>query len=518
MTLKEFKDKFKFLPVQVNTCVSKVMKQGHDKSSALAICRSALGMSSAPNSPGVPQDIHNRGNRTGGKQEIFDDQVDGGGGIHTPQFIKVQKKSNFELDPLWKQTKDVMNVEIFEAGTWKGRTFTENDLQDAVQNFRDGILGAEPYVTIDHDDNATKEFSHALDGMALGFVSNLYKIGKKLIADFTKVPRIIAELIMAGPLKNKSIELWPEFEAADGTIYKNVLEAVTFTGKIPAVAGLSDVVSLFKRETGIVQKDNRRKIKLTTGGKKMSEITIEQSEYTELLKFKANKEVAEDQVLKFKADLDKANKEIENRDKKIVDLEKFKADTQKANEVREHDEAVSFADSLIKKGTITPAHKDLYIDQFKMYKGKGPEMFKAFTDEIEARKPVVITGEMSFTADKNGKPSESNKKLMENQIKMIFKKGGKSMYDDANKLIKQYCEKHNVPYDQAMKHFGILKDNMEAEADARKKMDAEEEKNKAAYEAEQAEAEGEENEDEEPDEDEKDGKDDDEKDDKPSKK
>jgi hypothetical protein len=304
MTLRDFQKQFKFLPVGINNCVEKVMKEGHDKSSAIAICRSALGMGATPKPAGTTHDIHDR--RDGNDKEIFDDvpassHVPGGGGIHTPSFIKVpRKKEAFELDPLWKQTKDLMGIEIFSTGVWKGREWIDQDLQDAVQNFRAGILGAEPYITIDHEPEATDEFSKALDGMALGFVKNLYKVGSKLIADFTKVPRVIAELMQAGPLKNKSIELWPDFEASDGTIYHNVLEAVTLTGKIPAVSGLSDVVALFKRGTGIAQKGDRRKIKLTTGGHKMSMIELEQSEYTGLLKFKAEKEVAEDQVTKFR--------------------------------------------------------------------------------------------------------------------------------------------------------------------------------------------------------------------------
>ena len=451
MTLKDFEAKFKFLPVAVDSCVEKVMKQGHDKSSAIAICRSALGMGAEPREAGRVRDVHNRGNDGDDTKKVFE----------------------FELDPLWKQTKEVMGIEIFQTGIWKDRNWTDQDLQDAVQNFRNGILGAEPYITIDHEPKATDEFSKALDGMALGFVKNLYKVGKKLVADFTKVPRVIAELMMAGPLKNKSIELWPEFEAADGNIYHNVLEAVTLTGKIPAVSGLSDVVALFKRETGIAQKGDRRKIKLTTGGHKMSEITIEQSEYTGLLKFKAQSEVHADEIVKFKAETVNFKKEIEIKDAKIVELEKFKADTAKRDQEREHNKAVQFAERLITKGKIIPAQKDYYVEQYKMNKAKGPEMFKAFTDIHEKKEAVVITGEFAARgqADGKGVSKVDGDRARENFKKESFKGKTQSAYDDLHKAVTAYMEKHGVTYEEAAKHLKLLQKPIQSESDARDKMD-----------------------------------------------
>ena len=433
----------------------------------------------SPSLPARPQDVHGRGQKKDGK-DVFDTEMAGGGeAIHTPQFIKVAKKpvkQTFELDPLWKETKDLMGIEVFEVGTWKGREFTDDDLQMAVQNFRDGILGSQPYITIDHDKDATNQFSKALDGMALGFVSKLYKAGKKLIADFTKVPRVIAELMQAGPLKNKSIELWPEFEAADGSIYKNVLEAVTLTGKIPAVTGLDDFVAFFKRDTGIKPQGNRRKLTLTSGGiarMENTEITIQ--EYNSLLKFKAEREVQEETVKKLLFKNDEMTKHAETLEKKIVELEKFKADVSKANELREQEAAVSFADALIKKGTILPAHKDLYVDQYKLYKGKGPEMFKLFTDEIEARKPVVLVGELSSAGNTGTGVAVDDNRILE----MYKKSGGKAgskLFEEADKAIKSYMAKTGCSYAEAMKHFKIMDAKMSGEAESREKLEAEEAK------------------------------------------
>jgi hypothetical protein len=124
---------------------------------------------------------------------------------------------------------------------------------------------------------------------------------------------------------------------------------------------------------------------------------------------------------------------------------------------------------------IIPAKKDYYIEQYKMNKAKSPEMFKAFLDEVNGKDDEIITGEIGATGPVDQGVDGKNV----DNIKLGFKKAGKTPYDDMHKAITAYMEKHKVDYSTAMKHLKLLESPIEAEAEARKKMEAEEDKMKA---------------------------------------
>lgn len=124
---------------------------------------------------------------------------------------------------------DLMNREIFAAGTHNGETYTERDLDDMVEAF--ASLDFQPALKQGHVQDET--------GLpALGYVSNLRRVGKKLVADFTDMPEHVYEAIQSKRFARVSAEIFHNFRRA-GKNFRRVLKAVALLGvEIPAVAGL----------------------------------------------------------------------------------------------------------------------------------------------------------------------------------------------------------------------------------------------------------------------------------------
>lgn len=137
-------------------------------------------------------------------------------------------------------SKSLYGAEIFAVGTWNGLTFTDEDLDAIVTSFDAlGLSGRVP-LKFGHNDAQT-----LTDGQpALGWVSRVYRSGKKLLADFTDMPTSIYEMVRAGLYKFVSVELLKNVQA--GTrIIPWVLDAVALLGADqPAVGTLKDLQSL----------------------------------------------------------------------------------------------------------------------------------------------------------------------------------------------------------------------------------------------------------------------------------
>ncbi len=148
------------------------------------------------------------------------------------------------------ETRDLTGVEILSPGVWNGRPYTDAELDAAVEAFRElgpqGTNQIRPPGKLGHDDEQTLAQE---DGFpAIGWVSNLYRSGKRLLADFVKVPAKVADLIKAGAYNSVSSEVYLGLNLNDKT-YPFVLRAVSFLGAdAPAVKdirSISDVAALF---------------------------------------------------------------------------------------------------------------------------------------------------------------------------------------------------------------------------------------------------------------------------------
>jgi len=312
-------------------------------------------------------------------------------GVCNTQWDQTKAKSNMELE-----TREIKNVEIMDEGEWKGNKFGPSEFDEAITNFNGGVIA--PYINIDHDNKLTKKMQDILGVMSMGFVSKLYRNGTKLMADFKQVPKLIAELIQAGALKQKSVEWWHEFKSASGKKFNNVLECVTFFGAngIPAVNTLNDVVNLFQNELQIekytdevgskatIQYQNERK-----GENIMPKIEVDKAEYDGLVKMKADGETA---ISKMKED---HKKEIEAKDATIADLSEYKEKVEADKKVSLKSDAGEYVDGIIKAEKLLPKYKDMKVSEYIQYASDssddGKKNFDLWKDEMENREKVIVS-------------------------------------------------------------------------------------------------------------------------------
>ena len=139
-----------------------------------------------------------------------------------------------------EQTFNLSGVEIFSTGVWNGDRYTEKDLNAMVENFDD--VGFEPPIKLGHNE----EQPELQDGQpALGYISKIYKVGSKLVADFKELPKKVYDAIKRGNYKRVSSEIYWNYKA-NGSTFNRVLKAVALLGAdIPAVTNLESIEGLY---------------------------------------------------------------------------------------------------------------------------------------------------------------------------------------------------------------------------------------------------------------------------------
>jgi hypothetical protein len=134
---------------------------------------------------------------------------------------------------------DLIGAEIFSTGTWNGFEVTGDTLNNLVHSFEDAGLSGRVPLKIGHDVTGLDD-----GDPAVGWVTRVYRKGRKLLADFTDIPREVYDLIKKGSYKFCSIELLQN-AAHDGVKYPAVLDAVALLGASPpAVTNLADLQRL----------------------------------------------------------------------------------------------------------------------------------------------------------------------------------------------------------------------------------------------------------------------------------
>jgi hypothetical protein len=379
------------------------------------------------------------------------------------------------------ETVDVNNIEIAEIKNWKGKglNLDEKAVDETIAHFRNGEL--EPYITLDHNPGLTDSTRKFFKAMSLGYVKDLRKQGKKLIADFKQVPKLIAELIDSGTMKKRSIEFWKKFKHADGRKLNNVLEAVTFHGGngVPAMNTLADIPKLFKaygvegdyeiksneHEGSLItlpynfkQEDNsmtdeekkemsEMKAQIKKLGDDFSEAVKEKEELKKKLEMKnQSSDSAELIEMKSKVNeqakaLDEANKKLEEKEaaekeaaEKAVEM-KLEADTK---------EAVEFHEALVEAKKRLPKYKEIDVANYIKFKNdpddKDGENFKLFKESLETADEVIDFGRKTKGTEDNDNKGEldkdsiamKNAELGEKVHSSITNKETGSAYDDFN--------------------------------------------------------------------------------------
>lgn len=322
---------------------------------------------------------------------------------------KKKESTNLKID-----TTEIRDVEIARCGNWQNGkvVITEKTLNEMVDNFKNKIV--EPYLNLDHDDKLTDRIKDALKVVALGFVSDLRKVGDKLRADFKNVPVKIAELIKSGQLKNRSIEFFQNGYVSDGKKYNNVLKAVSFFGaSIPAINGMADDFEVLLKseshkfasgsgpETSVVHLENNQ----TEKGKGMNPIEISKEEYADLVAKKAQVDrltidlgVATKRAEDLTAELSTLKSEKEKTDVVVVTLKAEIKKQEEAAAVTLKAEAEAYVAKAIESGQILPKFRERYVASY-IDSSKNKESLAMLKEDIESRTAVNLA-ELKFNADK----------------------------------------------------------------------------------------------------------------------
>jgi len=144
--------------------------------------------------------------------------------------------------------EDATGVHIFTAGTAQSPEYDEDDLDTMIANFNSQDHDV-PLVVGHADDNDLLEKS----GLpAAGWISKLYRDGKKLFADLTDVPTLIADLIEKKALLKKSVEIYNDYPDGDGNTHGNLLWRVALLGAdIPKIRSLDDHLALYEDKADV---------------------------------------------------------------------------------------------------------------------------------------------------------------------------------------------------------------------------------------------------------------------------
>jgi len=127
-------------------------------------------------------------------------------------------------------TVTITGVPIFTAGKYPQGEFDEAFLQKLAASYDPAFHEAPNYLT--HED---AEGNRPAGHLALGWVKRLWVCGKTLFADMVNVPRAFAELLLAGRIKKRSVEIYHDLMGRGP-----YLRALAWP-MIPQVKGLADV-------------------------------------------------------------------------------------------------------------------------------------------------------------------------------------------------------------------------------------------------------------------------------------
>lgn len=142
-----------------------------------------------------------------------------------------------------KEYADIQAVEIFEAGEWNGDKYSETDLDNLVNAFNETKDITKPYLKLGH---GSKQKLLSEDELpAAGYVSRIYREGKKILADFVSIPEKIYELIKNRAYSKVSSEIFVNLKS-NGKTYPYALKAVALLGgATPAVHSLKEILNLY---------------------------------------------------------------------------------------------------------------------------------------------------------------------------------------------------------------------------------------------------------------------------------
>lgn len=258
-------------------------------------------------------------------------------------------------------TVTIKDVEVFSAGNHKNRTYSEADLTQIVNNTNSIISELKPFVKISHDSEQTLVSNSQLP--SAGWVENIRKVGSKVVADFSRVPKVVADVIRAGGYRRVSSEILSQIKSTSGEIKNNVLYAVALLGAdLPAVRSLTDLPKLYEDNSieTFTFDLNFEEVEMTTENNEVAEkATTEAQESATVEK----KDVVE--TVEF-AELSRENETLRTEKSELVSLVASLEQRLKVIEMQRVQDAEAhrrskielFVEDLKSEGRVTPSAEE----------------------------------------------------------------------------------------------------------------------------------------------------------------
>lgn len=282
-------------------------------------------------------------------------------------------------------------IEAFRAGTWRGRAYTVENLEEMAANFkslRDENL-LEPPMKVDHSESARDQ---------IGWIENLYVEGDSLLADVLFTEKDAIEKVKRGTWKKVSAEIYSNYkEEANGKNYGMVFRALSIVS-IPQLKSIKGIVlnsESIEDEVNIGMTEEQMKALLDEKLAGLGENKVDFSELSTNL-LDGFKSFYSDEVQKYKDEAEQAKTDAAEMAKAV------KANAI-ANEVKEYSEA----------GKIVPAQEEALTELLGSFSEEQKELFSKFMENVS---DVDVEGEQSkFSEDKTDSdltPEEMAKKYL----------------------------------------------------------------------------------------------------------
>lgn len=301
--------------------------------------------------------------------------------------------SNLPFDSYEENEKGFLmkGIEAFKAGTWRGKTYTVENLQEMANNFK-ALKEAnllEPPMKVDHSESARDQ---------IGWIENLYVEGDSLLADVLFTEEDAMEKVKRGTWKKVSAEIYSNYkEEANGKNYGMVFRALSIVS-IPQLKSIKGIVlnsESIEDEVNIGMNEEQLKALLDEKLAGLGENKVDFSELsTNLL----------DGFKTFYAEEVEAYKEEAKQAKADA---KAMAEAVKASKIAEEVKTYSEA------GKIVPAQEEALTSLLGSFSDEQKEMFSKFMENVT---DVEVGEEKSeFSEDKTDEdlsPEEMAKKYL----------------------------------------------------------------------------------------------------------
>ncbi len=242
---------------------------------------------------------------------------------------------------------ELQDIEVFEAGTYRGVTYDDAKLDEIVKNTNEFLSEIKPVAVIGHDEEQDLLKQSGL--FSAGWMLPVKKVGTKIVASFKDVPQVLAELINKGAFKRISSEIYNNYNGK-GLALRRV---AILGGDIPEVKTLQDIAALYAEEPH----------------GETTWLDFHEGEPESIRKEKEMEATKlQEQITTLSEAVTKLQEEGKAKDERIKALESEKeaaitklSETQKA---QKKTEIHNFCETLKRDGKVIPAMQDLGLESF----------------------------------------------------------------------------------------------------------------------------------------------------------